>query len=474
MPVPLPAQRLERPAFDLRKEAERLILERHSPPAFVVDSELHIIHFQGNTAPYLKPMSGEPSFHLLKILRPELTLEIRTAISDANRELKPVRHEGVRLERDGHGGAIDIEVIPITGRQEKRPDFLVVLHQAPKVVQERGQRGTAGRLRKQQEAEETARLRQELAATQDYLRSLVEDSEATTEELRAANEEILSSNEELQSANEELETAKEELQAGNEELLTLNEELQNRNSELRQALSDVNNLLNWVEIPIVILGRDLRIRRFTAAAGEILNLIPADLGRPLTHIRSDVLLPDLEPLAKSVFEDMRPIEREVADAQGHWYALRMVPYKVQNDKVEGVLVTLVDIDDLKRSYAAVVETMREPLLVLDSSAFRVSTANPAFCEKFREKPSEVENHILFELEQWNIPAIREMLQAATMNREATKTIELDHVFPRIGRKILLFHATPLFRSGIRVHKVLVVIEDMTEQREAEAALRRNE
>ena len=152
------------------------------------------------------------------------------------------------------------------------------------------------------EQKELAKLREELSATRESLQAIIEEQEATNEELRSANEEITSSNEELQSTNEELETAKEELQSTNEELTTLNDELESRNAELENVNNDLHNLMASVSIPIVIVGADLRIRRFTSVAEKLLNLIPGDIGRPITDIKMRLEVPKLDKLISEVIE----------------------------------------------------------------------------------------------------------------------------------------------------------------------------
>src|SRR5262249_36084946 len=154
-------------------------------------------------------------------------------------------------------------------------------------------------------------LRQELAANKEYLQSLVEQQDAANEELRSANEEILSSNEELQSTNEELETAKEELQSANEELTTVNEQLQHRNLELTHVNNALTNLMASMNIPVVMVGGDLRIRRFTAPAKKVMSLLPTDVGRPFGDIKPALLVPDLEDLIGEVIDKIQPVEREV-------------------------------------------------------------------------------------------------------------------------------------------------------------------
>src|SRR6267378_3018314 len=173
--------------------------------------------------------------------------------------------------------------------------------------------------------------------------------EASNEELQAANEEILSSNEELQSANEELQTAKEELESTNEELHTVNEELHNRNFELTEANTDLVNLLSSVNIAMVILGRDLRIRRVTPGGGQRFGFLLTDVGRPITNIRSNIDVPDLEQMILELINTVSVREREVQDREGHWYSLRILPYKTLENTVEGAVLTLVDVNDLKHN-----------------------------------------------------------------------------------------------------------------------------
>src|SRR5689334_21955233 len=191
---------------------------------------------------------------------------------------------------------------------------------------------------------ENSHLKEELEATRKYLQSIIEEQRTTNEELRSANEEIQSSNEELQSINEELETAKEELQSTNEELTTVNEELQNRNDELSRANNDLNNLLSSVNIPIVMLGDDLRIRRFTPVTEKVMNLIPTDIGRPITDIKTNLRIPDLRQLVSRVIHSLEILENEVEDSNGRWYSVRIRPYRTLDNRIDGVVIVLIDLD----------------------------------------------------------------------------------------------------------------------------------
>jgi len=280
---------------------------------------------------------------------------------------------------------------------------------------------------------------------------LTEEHEATNEELRSANEEIQSSNEELQSTNEELETAKEELQSTNEELTTVNEELRHNNAELRELNDDLNNLLRSVSLPVVMFGRDLRIRRFTPGAQKLFKLIPTDIGRAITDIKTDIDVPDLVALVREVIDTLTVKEMELRDHRGRWHRLQIRPYETADNKIAGAVLILFDIDTAKRSderlrhaanYAdALIETIREPLLVLDGE-LRVKRATSAFCDQFRVSPDATEGRLLYDLgdRQWNIPALRSLLEEVLPKNAHVDDFKVAHTFPKIGKKTMLLNA----------------------------------
>lgn len=358
----------------------------------------------------------------------------------------------------------------------KAPDvgegyFLVLFEDTPALVPTLTETATASDTSNEQEM---TRLRQELAKTKEHLQSIIEEQQATNQDLRAANEEILSSNEELQSTNEELETAKEEIQATNEELNTINDELNRLNVEANQVSNDLQNLLSSTNIPILMLGGDLCIRRFTPLAQRILNLIPTDVGRPLGDINHNLNLPDLEQQLLDVINTLSVKEQEVQDREGHWYDLRIRPYRTIDNKIDGAVVLLVDIDALKRSaqqlqaardYAeAIVETMGEPLLVLDSN-LRVLTANQSFYNAFQVIPAETLSQSVFELGngQWNIPHLRSLLEEVLPQNNQIDDFEAEHVFDRIGRKTMLLSACKILQAD-NDEMILLAIQDISQRK----------
>ncbi len=349
---------LERPAapqpaapIDVPQQAERIILSRYGPPGVIIDRELNIQHFRGQTGPYIEPAPGQATLNLVKMARQELMVELRTLVHQAIKEGSSVRKEGVKMRYNGEPRTVNIQVIPIQGTASARPHFLVLFEEPPPLVPASGAHPPREKtLPKAGLGELEVRIKEledELTTNKEYMQSIIEEQEATNEELKSANEEIQSTNEELQSTNEELETAKEELQSTNEELATVNEELENRNVELTQANSDLTNLLSAIDLPMLMLGEDLRIRHFTRPAQRLLNLIASDVGRPISDIKPKFDLPDLGRLALEVIDTISPRTMEVSDPAGHTYSLRMRPYKTVDNRIAGAVVVCVDITEGK-------------------------------------------------------------------------------------------------------------------------------
>jgi two-component system CheB/CheR fusion protein len=471
--------------FDLHKEADRIVWNKYAPAGVIINSDLEIIQFRGNTSPYLSPAPGKPSFNLLSMAGASLRLELRTALLEAKRLDIAVRKSNIPISGKEQLKEVTIEVIPLKAPPTKESYFLVLFEEVPssaspqllednrKVKPTRGKQ-TANSQELIQLKQELTATQQELAATKEYLQSVIQEQESITQELTTANEEVLSSNEELRSTNEELQTAQEEIQATNEELNTTNEELQSRILESNKVNSDLRNLLGSVNIPIVMLGSDLSIRRFTPMAEKIFNLIPTDVGRPLTHIKSNINVPDLEQLIEEVIDTLVTKKQEVQDQEGQWYELCIRPYKTLENKIDGAVVMLVDIDALKssseqikasRDYAeAIIETIPEPLVVLDNS-LRVNTANRSFYQTFQVLQTQTEHISIFELGngQWNIPQLRSLLEKVLPESNQIDNFEVEHVFDRIGRKTMLFNARKIRRTD-DMEMILLVIQDITERK----------
>jgi two-component system CheB/CheR fusion protein len=334
--------------LDVQREADRLVLDRYAPPGVLVNDQFVIVQFRGDTRPYLSPAPGKASFQLFRMANEEMLADLRSTIRQAKKTGSTAHREHVPAAGDRR---IMIKVTPVRLVPESPAYFLILFEEkapSPASPPEAAVPVRKTRSGIPKDRRETEQLRRELVATREYLQSIIEEQEAANEELRSANEEVLSSNEELQSTNEELETAKEELQSTNEELTTVNEEVQNRNVELGQLNNDLSNLLSTVNLPIVMLGNDLRVRRFTPPAEKLLNLIPSDIGRPLRDINTNLRVENLSGLLLEVIETVTPKELEVQDKEGRWHLLRLRPYKTPENTIEGAVIVLLNVDAVRQ------------------------------------------------------------------------------------------------------------------------------
>jgi len=453
-------------ASEMLKEADRILLARHVPPSVLIGANLDVLQFRGDTGLFLTPPSGKASFNILKMAREGLPVALRSAVSKAKKTQTAVREDKLRVRSNGGFREVGLEVVPV-----QEGGFLIVFDEATKMakVKERASRPKPAPAPEDEPLlQQNERLTQELAAVHEYLQSVIDQQEAANEELQSANEEVQSANEELQSINEELETSKEELQSSNEELTTVNDELQNRNGELNVLNNDLINLLGSVQTAIVMLGPDLRVRRFTPMAEKLFNLIPADIGRPIAQIKLNVRTPDLEPQLLEVLETAAVSEREVQDSDGRWYSLRLRPYRTVENKIDGVVIMLVDVDKIKRSreYAEnIIATIRESLLVLDGT-LRVLKASRSYYETFKVTAEETEGRLLYDLfaGRLNIPELRRLLSEVVPHNDSFEDFEVQAELERIGPKTLLLNARRLFQENGQSMLILLTIQDITERR----------
>ena len=449
---------------DVLKEADRLVLAEHGPPGVVIDDHMNIVQVRGRTAPYLELSSGEPTQNLLKLAREGLIAGLGKAIRTARQSNAVAREDGFRIEDGGRLQDVAIKVTPLRGSSaSKQRCFLVLFEDSepkghPAVTQKPATQDGAG----------SARLQRELMATKEYLQSVVEDNATTLEQLRAANEEA-------QAVNEELETAQEELESANEELNTLNEELKISNVEFSKVNRDLTNLLESISIPLVMVGRDLRIRRFTRAMEPMLNLIASDVGRSITDLQPQMELPDLRRLLLDAMEGGDRQPRDVRDSHGRWYSLRILPSRGADGKTDGAVLMLIDIDAAKRGLdfaEAIVETVREPLVILNQN-LQVIKANRTFYETFHAPRQETENRLIYDLGngQWNIPKLREVLENILPAHATLRDFEVTHDFEHVGRKVMLLNASEIYNPNAHARTILLAIEDATDRKQAEEKLR---
>jgi two-component system CheB/CheR fusion protein len=333
-------------ALDVQREADRIVLARYAPVGVVVDETMVVLQFRGRTAPYLEPAPGLASLDLFRMLREGLLAEVRAALNQARTEDSAVVRTGNRSANGGTVQPVQVEVIPFKVPPSGIRFFLILFQDLP--APGGAPAAPPPAVTPPPVDAQVSQLQQELGAVREYLQSVIEEHESTNEELKSANEEILSANEELQSTNEELQTAKEEAQSANEELATVNEELRFRNAELARVNNDLVNLLSGVGIPIVMVGHDLRIRRFTPPAEKLFNLIPTDVGRPISDIKPNLDVPDLAQLITGVIDTLASHESEVEDREGHSYSLRIRPYVTLDKTIDGASLVLIEMDSLRK------------------------------------------------------------------------------------------------------------------------------
>jgi two-component system, chemotaxis family, CheB/CheR fusion protein len=297
--------------------------------------------FRGRTELFLEHAPGPATFNLLQLARPTLVPDLRATIRRAIKTDRAARTERAKVKLRGRSCEINIQVMPFKIAGSTKSWFLVIFDETTKGTKPGKVPRAFGKTATEREVGELCR---ELAASKESLQTIIEEQEATNEELKSANEEIESSNEELQSTNEELETAKEELQSTNEELTTLNEELSNRNLEMMQLTNELNNLLASIQMPIMMVDNALTVRRATPAARAAFNILSTDIGRPLSELRPNIDVQDLENILREVIETLGTRERKVTDNEGRKYSLRVRPYRTTDNKIDGAVLTLVDID----------------------------------------------------------------------------------------------------------------------------------
>jgi two-component system, chemotaxis family, CheB/CheR fusion protein len=461
---------------DVTARADRVLLARYGPPGVIVDEKLNVLQFRGRTGPYLEQAPGQPQHDLLKMARVGLLPALRSALGEAKKASATVRREGVRFDDDGAMRACSLVVIPLLEPDSKERLFLVLFEP----VVNPGAPLAAAHRAKPVRAEERLRAREveeELAATRESLRAALEEHGRARDELTSANEEFVSANEELQSLNEEMEAAKEELQSGNEELTTLNDELQARNAELSRLNSDLENVLDSVHIPVLIVDAERHIRRFTAEAVAALRFLPSDAGRTMREVRLELPGVDLDQLTATAIEAQVPTTLEVTDRDHRWQRLEVRPY-LGADRAAGATVSLFDIDDLKRAVdsavwardfaASIVEAVQVPLVVLDA-ALKTLSANAAFRQSFPAEPQATTGLPFFAMGggEWDAPPLRKALEEMLATKAHLRGLELERELPGAGRRTLSFSARPIESLGGEP-MILVAVEDVTERSRAEA------
>ncbi|WP_217475337.1 CheR family methyltransferase [Stutzerimonas stutzeri] len=325
-------------------EVHQRALEQYAPPSVIVNHEAEIVHMSDKAGNFLRYVGGEPSLNLTALVHPQLRLELRTALYQAAHTGKSVEARRVRLERDGRSAYVNMVVRPFRDNEAGSEFILVIFDEVEDCME-----SSALDHAKTKDSVLT-QLEAELQQAKERLQVTMEHSETSTEELRASNEELQAINEELRSATEELETSKEELQSINEELTTVNFELKTKVDETSKINDDLQNLIASTDIATLFVDRNMRIKWFTPRAQDIFNVIGNDAGRALSDITHRLDYPQLHKDATLAFEALNLVEREISNLDGdRWYLARFLPYRTLDDRIQGAVLTFIDITARRRA-----------------------------------------------------------------------------------------------------------------------------
>jgi len=337
---------------NLQLLADRVLVQSFSPAGVLVSDKGDVIYTSGRTGKYLEPAVGRANWNVFAMAREGLRFDLANAFATALREDRPVTARGVKVGTNGGTQSVDITVQRLDEPKELRGTVMIVIADVPAAPE--GAAGKPPRVSAQQRAR-LEELERELQHAREEAQTVREEMQTSQEELKSTNEEFQSTNEELQSTNEELTTSKEEMQSLNEELQTVNQELQSKVDELSRSNNDMKNLLNSTDIATLFLDGELRVRRFTTQTARIIKLIPGDAGRPITDLVTELDYPDLADDAREVLRTLMFRETIAPTRNGHWFTVRIMPYRTLENVIDGVVVTFTDATAAKALERAVQE-----------------------------------------------------------------------------------------------------------------------
>jgi two-component system CheB/CheR fusion protein len=454
------------------------LLQNYAPASVTTDSHGNILYVHGDTGRYLRPAPGPVSNNVVEMAREGLQLDLRFAINNAAAVAEPTLNKEVSVKTNGGFSTVRFSVRALPRDKSGEALLLVSFEdvaeggeptgkpadQAKSAAAKpaRGKRSAA----QSAEAARIEELEHELAYARENLQATSEEQQASNEELKSTNEELQSTNEELQSSNEELETSKEELQSLNEETITVNSELNAKIEQLTSIQNDMKNLLDSIGTGTLFLDHQLTIRRYTPSAVKVYRLIGSDVGRPLSDIKSNLDGADLQSDLQAVLDTLIPIEREVRSSDGAWYLARIQPYRTLDNVIEGVVLTFTPVTEFKLASEAaqrataelaatqlattklaqelaegIVNTVVEPLLVLDGG-LQVISASRSFYEHFQVAAEQTVGRKIYALGngQWDIPALRELLENILPQNHVMEGYVVEHDFPGLGPRCMVLNA----------------------------------
>jgi two-component system CheB/CheR fusion protein len=326
------------------------LVEKYAPPSVLVGPDNKLAHLSQHAGRYLIPPGGEPTTNVLKMVREELQLELQASLHETREKHDAVDSRPIAVRFNGHARPVVMHLRPALN--EEREGFVLIIFEERAPPPER-EGPSAGYETPRESADRIQDLEAQLIAARKRTQTVIDEYESNREEMSASSEEMQSTNEELRSTLEELETSKEELQSINEELQTVNQQNRHKVEELAQLSGDLQNLLTATDIATLFLDRSLRIMRFTPKLGELFNVRGTDRVRPIADLTHRLGYPELKSDAEAVLSRLVPLEREIQDETGHWYLTRVLPYRSNKDRIDGVVITFIDIDRRKKAEATI-------------------------------------------------------------------------------------------------------------------------
>lgn len=447
----------EHAATNIRQIAEKTILQDYSPPCVLIDEKFDILYFHGETGRYLKLPQGEPSYNILDMASEDLHYKLRSMLYKVSNEKKKLTVKGLKIRQDNGIITINLSLRPLLGSPSRQRLMMVTFEQVLDEAQNKSKK--KGSLEKTIDPRIPV-LEHELQSAREYLQATIEELETSNEEFKSTNEELQSTNEEMQSSNEELETSR--------------EELQNKVDELFCANDDLNNILAGARVGAIFLDSSLRIKRFTPSIKQFFNFIESDIGRPIVDIAHTLKYERLYDDIVSVLETHGCVEKEIETEDRAWVFMRIIPSRTSENIIEGVVLTFIDATErmnalietkaAKNLAEATIETVREPLVVLNEELYIVS-ANKSFYDKFKLSSKDTENRLIYEIgdRSWDVPELRELLEDILPKKNLLENFKVEHEFMNIGHKVMLLNARQIFQHGTGTKNILLAIEDVTEK-----------
>lgn len=445
---------------------ERFALERFCPTFVVVNARGDLVHVHGRTGDFFELAEGQPRTNVLEMAREGLPQVLMTIIRLASAGEDDVIRDNVRVKTSGGYTVVQLAARKIPG-PEAIGGLIFITFQPTATAATRSVAGPAigGQVG------DSDTLRGVLPLLPEFPQKALQELATLNEELQASNEELQSNNEEMQSTCEELETSKEELQSLNEELTILNAELQSKVEDLSHANDDMQNLLNSTGTATIFLDEDLQIKRYTPQATRIIAMRPTDLGRPLGDLSSKLQDVDLIADCKAVLNTLAQKKQRVVTLDATWYLMRILPYRTAENVVDGLVLTFVNIQDLKdaeqsgelRAYfEAIFDTVRHPLVVLDEQ-FDVVSANRYFYKTFQLVASEVVGQSLFEIgnRAWNVASLKGLLEEILPKDATFDDFEMELEFPNVGRMKYALNARRLGEAILFPGRVLLAMQEVS-------------